>query len=100
MSKIRQGQKKRTRILQTDLPRFTLEKALIIARVLWEQFAGKSAEPVQIALALDLAPTSGHWRNLCGASIAYGLTEGGLMAFAEFERDRFSNHRIVISLFL
>jgi predicted nucleotide-binding protein len=28
-------------------------------------------------MAIDMSPTSGTWRNLCGSSIAYGLTEGG-----------------------
>jgi hypothetical protein len=27
-----------------------------------------------------MSPTSGTWRNLCGSSIAYGLTEGGYAA--------------------
>jgi predicted nucleotide-binding protein len=31
-------------------------------------------------MALELSPTSGGWRNLCGSSIAYGLTEGGYNA--------------------
>ena len=33
-----------------------------------------------MAIALGLSPTSGGWRNLCGSSIAYGLTEGGYAA--------------------
>jgi predicted nucleotide-binding protein len=67
---------KRSKISQTLFPVFSLEKALGIAKALWE-FYGGTAEPHQIALALKLSPTSGHWRMLCGASIAYGLTEGG-----------------------
>jgi hypothetical protein len=31
-------------------------------------------------MALGLSPTSGGWRNRCGSSIAYGLTEGGYAA--------------------
>lgn len=31
-------------------------------------------------MAIDVSPTSGGWRNLCGSSIAYGLTEGGYNA--------------------
>jgi predicted nucleotide-binding protein len=71
---------KRAKVSQTDIPRFPLEKALVIAQAIWDHFAGKGAAPHEIALALDLAPTSGGWRNLCGASIAYGLTEGGYAA--------------------
>jgi len=71
---------KRTKISQTEVPNITLEESLRIANCLWDNFAGKSAAPHQIAMALDLSPTSGGWRNLCGASIAYGLTEGGYNA--------------------
>lgn len=71
---------KRSRISQTDFPNISLEEALRIAKGLWDNFAGKGAAPHNVAMALDLSPTSGGWRNLCGASIAYGLTEGGYNA--------------------
>lgn len=71
---------KRAKVSQADFPRFPLEKALVISQALWDHFAGKGAAPHDIALSLDIAPTSGTWRNLCGASIAYGFTEGGYAA--------------------
>lgn len=71
---------KRTKVSQTEFPRESLAKALTIAEAIWENFAGKGAAPHDVALALDLSPTSGSWRNLCGTSIAYGLTEGGYNA--------------------
>lgn len=71
---------KRSRISQADFPNISLEEALRIARGLWDNYAGKGAAPHNVAMALDLSPTSGGWRNLCGASIAYGLTEGGYNA--------------------
>lgn len=71
---------KRTVIPQKDIPWCGLEKALQIANLLWNQFAGKSAQPIQVALALDLSPTSSNWKYLSGASVAYGLTEGGYNA--------------------
>lgn len=71
---------KRSRISQSDFPNISLEEALRIAKGLWDNYAGKGAAPHNVAMALDLSPTSGGWRNLCGASIAYGLTEGGYNA--------------------
>lgn len=71
---------KRVMVSQTEFPRESLVKALLIAEAIWENFAGKGAAPHDIALALDLSPTSGGWRNLCGTSIAYGLTKGGYNA--------------------
>ncbi|MFH2140718.1 MAG: TIR domain-containing protein [Pseudomonadota bacterium] len=73
---------KRTKVSQSEFPRESLAKALSIAEAIWENFAGKGAAPHDVALALDLTPTSGSWRNLCGTSIAYGLTEGGYNANA------------------
>lgn len=75
-----QGEPRRTRISQSDFPNFSLEEALRISRGLWENYAGKGTAPHNVAMALNLSPTSGTWRNLCGASIAYGLTEGGYNA--------------------
>jgi len=71
---------KRSKISQTDFPNTPLRDAQRIAQAIWDNFAGKGAAPHKIATALDLSPTSGGWRNLCGASIAYGLTEGGYAA--------------------
>ena len=71
---------KRSNISQSDCPNLTLEQSLKIAQGIWDHYAGKGAAPHNVAMALDLSPTSGGWRNLCGASIAYGLTEGGYAA--------------------
>lgn len=72
--------RKRAKVSQTEFPNHDLESSLRIAQALWDHFAGKAAAPHEIAMALDLSPTSGSWRNLCGSSIAYGLTEGGYAA--------------------
>lgn len=71
---------KQIKVSQSEFPNTQLSAATRIAYALWENFAGESAAPHDIALAIDMSPTSGTWRNLCGASIAYGLTEGGCNA--------------------
>ena len=71
---------KRARLSQTDVPSMELEKALRLATTIWDQFAGKPTRPLQLAGALEIKPSSGGWRELTGASIAYGLTEGGYNA--------------------
>lgn len=78
--KPKQDDVKRSKVSQTEFPNNSLENALKIARAIWDNFAGKGAAPHDVAMALDLSPTSGGWRNLCGSSIAYGLTEGGYNA--------------------
>lgn len=71
---------KRAYISQSDLPKRTLNDSLRLAQSLWDDFAGKDAQPHQLAMSVELSPTSSLWRNLCGASMGYGLTEGGYSA--------------------
>ena len=68
---------KRAKVSQSEIPNVSFLQASKIAQTLWDNFAGKATVPHLVAMALELSPTSGGWRNLCGSSIAYGLTEGG-----------------------
>ncbi|MDE0537554.1 MAG: nucleotide-binding protein [Rhodospirillales bacterium] len=80
VKKTEQEARPRSKLSQADVPIVTLDQALRIADAIWDNFAGKGAAPFEIAMAANLSPTSGPWRSLCGASIAYGLTEGGYNA--------------------
>lgn len=71
---------KRTYFKQADFPQTSLQQAQKIASVLIDNFAGKDGSPPDIALAIGISPTSSAWPALSGASIAYGLTEGGVNA--------------------
>lgn len=75
-----EGSKKRTRISQGEVPAYPLEQALRIAQALADNYASKPAKPLEVAAAMDMSPSSGPFRTLAGASIAYGLTEGGYNA--------------------
>lgn len=72
--------KKRTRISQGDVPAYPLDQALRIAQALVDNYASQPAKPLEVAAAMDMSPSSGPFRTLTGASIAYGLTEGGYNA--------------------
>lgn len=65
------------RILQTNVPSCTVEDALVVPQAIWDNLAGKPCTPLQVCTALNLSPTSSKWRDLSGASIAYGFTSGG-----------------------
>lgn len=73
-------EKKRQYVSQADVPSYGLEDALKVPRAIEENYGSKPVTPIQLARALDILPTSGSFRMLCGASIAYGLTEGGYNA--------------------
>ncbi len=68
---------RRRRISQTDVPSVSLEQAIRVPRALAEQYAKEPARPLHVAAALEMSPTSGPFRQLCGAAIGYGLTDGG-----------------------
>jgi len=65
---------------QSDFPRATLQQVQRIASAIVDNFAGVGGSPPDIALAAGISPTSSAWATLSGASIAYGLTEGGVNA--------------------
>ncbi len=71
------NQAKRAFISQSKIPILTLSEAIRLAQSMYDDFAGKPTPPHQLAMAVDISPTSSGWQDLCGASIAYGITAGG-----------------------
>jgi predicted nucleotide-binding protein len=71
---------KRGYMKQSDVPIAALEDALRIPRAIFEHYAGKPTTPLQVAKALNVDPLGSQIRVLSGASIAFGLIEGGAQA--------------------
>ena len=71
---------KRIQVSQSDVPAMSLDQAIRVPRAIAEHYASGTVTPLQLAAGLNMTPTSGPFRMLCGASIAYGLTEGGYNA--------------------
>jgi hypothetical protein len=65
---------------QVDVPAHTLKEALRVPEAIRDQFAKEPTTPLDLALALDMAPSGSTYRGLTGAAIAYGLIEGGAQA--------------------
>lgn len=61
---------KRSYFKQSDFPLTTLQQAQKIASAIVDNFAGDGGSPPDIALALEISPTSSAWPALCGAAIA------------------------------
>ena len=70
----------RKRIRQTEVPSLQLTNALRVAQAIAENYAKHPTRPIDVAAALNMTPSSGGFRTLCGASIGYGLTAGGANA--------------------
>ena len=70
----------RTYFKQADFPQAPLQQAQKIASAIVDNFGSIGGSPPDIALALGISPTSSAWPSIAGASVAYGLTEGGVSA--------------------
>jgi len=67
-------------ISQADVPTSPIERALRIPQAIADNYGYKATSPLQVAVALDVQPSSSNFRMLTGAAIAYGLTSGGYNA--------------------
>ena len=67
---------------QSEFPLVSLQQAQKIAAAIVDNFASAGGSPPDVALAIGISPTSSAWPSLAGASIAYGLTAGGVNANA------------------
>jgi len=72
--------KRRQQVSQKDVPAYSLSKTLRIPKAIVDNYAKEPTKPLRVAEALNLSPNSSQFKMLCGASIAYGLTEGGYNA--------------------
>jgi hypothetical protein len=79
-AKAEAAKSKRKYLSQEDVPGHSVDQALRIASAIAEQHGYRPTAPLMVAKALNMQPTSGGFRMLCGASIAYGFTEGGYNA--------------------
>ena len=71
---------RRSYVSQTEVPRVTVIDALRVAVAISDNYAGQPTKPLRVAEAMQMAPTTGGFRNLTSASMAYGLTEGTAFA--------------------
>lgn len=67
----------RSRISQADIPSVSLEAARRVPQAIVDNYGSHPTRPIDVASALDMTPSSGRFRTLCGAAVGYGLTDGG-----------------------
>jgi predicted nucleotide-binding protein len=75
--KIEPSPVKRSYLKQSDVPGASLEEALRIPQAIVDHYAGRPTAPIHVAKALNMAPNGSQIQVLSGASIAFGLIEGG-----------------------
>jgi hypothetical protein len=80
ISKESPTKKRRPRLLQEDVPGYSLEQAIRVPKAIAENYAYRPTRPLNVAGAMGMSPTSGPFRTITGAAVAYGLTSGGQSA--------------------
>lgn len=70
----------RNYVSQADVPRHTIDEALRVARAISDEYGKQPTRPLDVAAAMGMKPSTGLFKMLTGASIAYGFTEGGAQA--------------------
>jgi hypothetical protein len=70
------GKAKRAYVTQSNLPGRSLREALRVPQAITDNYAAGATAPHDVAMALELSPTSTSWRDLAAASLGYGLTKG------------------------
>ena len=73
---------KRPYLKQADVPSSSLDDALRVPAAILEHYAGAPTTPLHVAKALNVDPKGSQIRLLTGASIAFGLIDGGAQAAA------------------
>jgi predicted nucleotide-binding protein with TIR-like domain len=71
----------RSTLSQADVPSIPLTDALRVPRAIAGELAKRPSTPLQVAAAMGIKPTTGPFRTMTAAAMAYGLTDAG--AFAE-----------------
>ncbi len=71
---------RKTYVSQADVPRYPISEALRVAKAIADEYGKQPTRPLDVAAAMGLAPTTSRFKMFTGASIAYGLTEGGAQA--------------------
>ena len=69
--------KQRPYLSQTDVPLYSLEKALKVPQAIVDNYGKGPAKPLEVAKVLEVSPTNTYFKMQAGAAIAYGLTVGG-----------------------
>jgi hypothetical protein len=72
--------RQRSRLSQEDVPGYSLDQALRVPKAIADSYAYKPTRPLNVAGAMKVSPSTGGFRMMTGAAIAYGLTTGGAFA--------------------
>jgi len=64
------------RLSQTEVPSYPLDQAMRVVTAIADNYAYAPTRPILVASAMGMTPSSGGFRGMTGAAVAYGLTSG------------------------
>lgn len=70
----------RAYVSQEDVPAYSLAEALRVPQAIIDHYGSSATAPIDVASSLNLQPSSSMFRMLCGAALAYGLTDASAKA--------------------
>lgn len=70
----------RAYVSQEDVPAYSITEALRVPQAIIDHYGSSATAPIDVASALNLQPASSIFRMLCGAALAYGLTDASAKA--------------------
>lgn len=73
---------KKGRLSQSDVPSMSVTDALRIPKALRDDCGSQPTAPLLVAKAVGMQPSTGSFRMLTGAAVAYGLTDGAAQGAA------------------
>lgn len=72
----------RAYVSQENVPAYSLTEALRVPQAIIDHYGSGATAPIDVASALNLQPGSSIFRMLCGAALAYGLTDASAKAIS------------------
>lgn len=75
-----QKKARKARLSQEDVPGYSLDQALRVVQTIADNNAYRPTRPLAVAQGMNVTPSSGGFRGITGAAVAYGLTTGAYNA--------------------
>jgi predicted nucleotide-binding protein len=71
---------RRKMLMQSDVPAYSAIEARAVAEALRDQYGKQPATPLQVAVAMNIKPSSSAFKMITGAAVAYGFTDAAAQA--------------------
>jgi hypothetical protein len=64
-----EGEPKRVRVSQADIPAYSLDEALKVPKAIVDNYNSKPTTPLKVAAAMKIGPTTGPFKMITGRNL-------------------------------